>query len=229
MCPWMHHVQSTSRLPASLLNSWHNIMLWHTDVTSDITNHAHAAGHMTIWYKSGLHMVWVGPFTQDIQVVGSLKAHAGSNTSGASSWLEPTSLNCTSHTNLCFCHAHAVHHMCLSILEKPRSAAHSSISTPSTGLQCLLIGARVHLVWLELQVVTCGHQHAPMSTVHHNYWHPWVGANWNHTAQNVSLSPSQMQPESSSMATEKWVGSNALPHQWVYQWFVTLMHSWHST
>ena len=108
-----------------------------------------------MWYAGSL----TGSSTQDIRAVGSLEAHAGSNASGMSSWLEPTSFNCTQHVNLCFCHAHAVHHTCLSVPEKAGSAAHSSTSTTSTELQRLSVGAQVHLVWLELQVVTCDHHH----------------------------------------------------------------------
>ena len=86
-------------------------------------------------------MAGVVSFTPDIQAVGSLEACAGSNAFGASSWLEPTSFNCTSHVNLCFCCTHAVCHMCLSIPEKPGSATRSSTSTASAGLQYLLVGA----------------------------------------------------------------------------------------
>ena len=125
------------------------------------------AGHLTIWYKRGLHLVWVGSFTQDIRAVGSLEACTGSDASGASLWLEPTSFNCTSCINLCFCCTRAVHHTCLSIPDKPGSATHSSTSTASAGLQHLLVGARAHLVWLELQVVMCDHCHMPMSSTHH--------------------------------------------------------------
>ena len=153
----------------SLLNSWCNVILQCSDVTCDITNHAHVAGHMTIWYKRGLHMVWVGSFTQDIRVVRSLEAHAGSDTSGTSSWLEPTSFNCTLCVNLCFCHVCAVHHAHLSVPEKPGSATHSTTSTTSAGLQHLLVGAWVHLVWLELWVVMCGHCHVPTSSAQHIY------------------------------------------------------------
>ena len=44
---------------------------------------------------------------------------------------------------------HMSHHMCLSIPEKPGSAAHST-STTSAGLLCLLVGALEHFVWQEL-------------------------------------------------------------------------------
>ena len=108
-----------------------------------------------MWYGGSL----TGSSTQDIQVVGSLEAHTGSDVSGVSSWLEPTSFSSTQHVNLCFCHAHAVHHTHLSVPEKAGSAAHSSTSTTSTELQCHSVGAQVHLVWLELQVVTCDHHH----------------------------------------------------------------------
>ena len=127
-----------------ITSSYNIVMSLVTSVT------AHVVGHVTNWYKMGLHMVWVGSFTQDIRAVGLLKACTGSDASGASSWLEPTSFNCISHVNLCFCCMHAACHMCLSIPEKPRSATHSSTSTTSAGLQCLSVGAQVHLVWLEL-------------------------------------------------------------------------------
>ena len=97
--------------------------------------------------------------------------------------------NCTLHINLCFWHVHVVHHTCLSIPEKPGSATRSSTSTTSTGLQCLSVGAQVHLVCLELQVIACDRCHKPMCSAHHNYWHSWVGANWSCTARDMSLSP----------------------------------------
>ena len=31
-------------------------------------------------------------------------------------------------------------------------------------------------------------------SAHHNYWHPWVGASWSHTAQNVNVSSSWLHP-----------------------------------
>ena len=112
-------------------------------------------------------MVWAGSFTRDIRAVGSLEACAGSDTSGVALWLEPTSFNCTQCVNLCFCHACAVHCMYLSIPEKPGSAAHPSTCTASAGLQRLLVGVRVHLVWLEPQVIVCDRRHMPTSSVHH--------------------------------------------------------------
>ena len=84
------------------------------------------------------------------------------------------------------------HYVCLSIPEKPGSAAHSSTSTTSTGLLHLSVGALVHLVWQELRADACGCCHPSMSIAHHNYWHPWVGANWSHTAQNMSMSLPQL-------------------------------------
>ena len=75
-------------------------------------------------------MVLAGSFTQDIRAVGSLEACAVSNASGASSWLEPTSFDCTQHVNLCFCHAHAVHCMRSSIPEKPGVPLTSQLVPP---------------------------------------------------------------------------------------------------
>ena len=127
---------------------------------------------MTNWYKRGLQVVWglhSGSFTQEIRVIGSLKALTSSDVSGASSWLEPTSFNCTQCVNLCFCHVRAVCHTHLSIPEKPGSATHSSTSNTSAGLQHLSVGARVHLVWLDLQVIVCDCHYAPTSSVYHMY------------------------------------------------------------
>ena len=45
-------------------------------------------------------------------------------------------------------HIHAGGHA-LSIPAKPRSATHLPTSTTSTGLQHLLVGALVHLVWFR--------------------------------------------------------------------------------
>ena len=77
----------------------------------------------------------------------------------------------------------------------------------------LSVGAPVHLVWIELWSIVCGLCHMPSLSAHHNYWHPWVGANWSCAAQNVSLRLPQLQPESSSVVVVKWVGSNPLSYQ----------------
>ena len=168
LCFWlcfikMHHDMSSNASHSRCITA-SCVILWHSDVTSDITNHAHVAGHVTIWYKRGLHVVWGCSLIQDIWAVGSLEACTDSNASGAS-------FNCTSHINLCYCRMHAVHCTCLGIPEKPRSATHSSTSTASAGLQCLLVGARVHMVWLELQVIPCGLCHMTMSSTHYMYIH----------------------------------------------------------
>ena len=126
----------------------------------------------------------------------------------------------------CVFTARMSHNMRLSIPEKPGSAAHSSTSTASAELLHLLVGALVHLVLQELPANVCGCCHPSMSTTHHKYWHPWVGTNWSHAAQNTRVSLPRLWPESSSVAMEKWVGSNALLYQWVYQWSETLMCSW---
>ena len=57
----------------------------------------------------------------------------------------------------------------LSILEKPGSATHTSTSTTSAGLLCLLVGALVHLVWQELRADACGCHHPSTSVAHHIY------------------------------------------------------------
>ena len=61
--------------------------------------------------------------------------------------------------------------MCLSIPEKPGSAAHSSTSTASTGLLCLSVGALVHFVWQELRADVCGCCHPSTSATHHTSQH----------------------------------------------------------
>ena len=68
-----------------------------------------------------------------------------------------------------------------------------------------------------------------MFSAHHNYWHPWVGANWSCAAWITNVSSAMLQPESSSVAVETKKGSNVLLYQGVYLWFETLWHSWHST
>ena len=40
--------------------------------------------------------------------------------------------------------------------------------------------------------------------VHDNSWHPWVGANSQHTAQTMGKGPPQLQPESSSVDCENF-------------------------
>ena len=42
-------------------------------------------------------MVGGGSVTQDLQEVGLLEVHTGSDVSGASLWLEPTIFNCIEH------------------------------------------------------------------------------------------------------------------------------------
>ena len=54
-----------------LWNSQHNVALQHCDIMSDITNHAHVAGHVTYHYKrvcpcyrlvlSPKTLEWLGP------------------------------------------------------------------------------------------------------------------------------------------------------------------------
>ena len=71
--------------------------------------------------------------------------------SGASLPWEPTSFNCNQHVSLSQYH--------------PR-AADLPASTASTGLQCLLVGAQVHLVWFsELRVIP----HGPTTHPHFSY------------------------------------------------------------
>ena len=57
----------------------HNIISGHDDVTNDVIMCAHAACHMTFWYKSGRTQWEVGSFTQDFREIGPLEAHAGSS------------------------------------------------------------------------------------------------------------------------------------------------------
>ena len=98
----------------------------------------------------------------------------------------------------------------LSISVKPGSATHFPTSTTSARLQHLLVGAHVHLFCLELQVIMCGCRHSPTFSIHDNYWHPWVGTDVSHAAQNASGSSPWLQPKSLSAAVETREGINAL-------------------
>ena len=70
----------------------------------------------------------------------------------------------------------------LSISVKPRSAAHFSTSTISTGLQCFSVGALVHLVWFR--------------AVSHHVW-PLPHVNVSCTSQLLaSLGGCQLEPRS---------------------------------
>ena len=70
-----------------------NVISRCVDVINDVITHAHAAGHMTFWYKKGRTQRGVGS-AQDLQEVGLLKVCIGSDASGASLQLEPTAFNC---------------------------------------------------------------------------------------------------------------------------------------
>ena len=115
----------------------------------------------------------------------------------------------------------------LSISVKPRSATHFPTSTTSTGLQCLLVSACVHLAWFR--------------AVSHHLW-PLPCVNIFHASRFlVSLGGHQLEPcspkcehkfasvvtESSSVAMEMREGSNVLSYQWVYLWFEMPACSWH--
>ena len=71
-----------------------NIISQCDDIINDVITHEHAAGHLTFWYKRGHTWRGVGSVTRDLQEVGLLEVHIGSDTSGASLQLEPTSFNC---------------------------------------------------------------------------------------------------------------------------------------
>ena len=90
-----------------------------------------------------LHTVGGGSVTRDLQEVGLLEAHTASNGSGASLQLELTIFNCIEHFSGVLSAVHVLIHV-LKFPEKPRSATHSSTSTTSTGLLCLLVGVHVH-------------------------------------------------------------------------------------
>ena len=89
----------------------------------------------------------------------------GSDASGASLWLEPTSFNCFWCINLCFCHTHVLLHM------------HRSPGVPLTPQLVPLpqdcctfrLVALVHLVWQELRAEVCGCRHPSTSATHHKY------------------------------------------------------------
>ena len=57
---------------------------------------------------------------------------------------------------------------------RPRSAALLPVSTASTGLLHLLVGAQVHHVRSDtVNVAAAAHASFPVCD---NSWHPWVGA-----------------------------------------------------
>ena len=59
------------------------------------------AGHVIFWYKWVCTWRGDGSVTQDLQEVGLLEAHTGSDVSGAFLQLEPTAFNCIKHVHLC--------------------------------------------------------------------------------------------------------------------------------
>ena len=65
----------------------------------------------------------------------------------------------------------------LGISMRPGSATPLPVSTTSTGLLCLLVGAHVHCGKSATEVeCVATTMHIP-HLVHDNSWHPWVGAN----------------------------------------------------
>ena len=65
----------------------------------------------------------------------------------------------------------------LGISMRPGSAASLPDSTASTGLQCLLVGARVHHGRSDIEVDHVATTMCISHSVCDNSWHPWVGAN----------------------------------------------------
>ena len=141
--------------------------------------------------------------------------------------LPSTAHNVSALVNIVYIHASG---RALSISAKPRSAAHFPISMASTELQCLSVGARVHLVWFRaasrhvwsLPCINIFHASQLLASL--------GGCQYcSHAAQNLSLISPQLQPKSSSAAVEMREGSNSFSYQWVYLWFEMFAHSWHGT
>ena len=65
----------------------------------------------------------------------------------------------------------------LSISTRPRSATPLPVSTTSTGLLCLLVGAHVHHGRSDTEVERMATTVRILHSVHDNSWCPWVGAN----------------------------------------------------
>ena len=65
----------------------------------------------------------------------------------------------------------------LGISTRPGSAASLPDSTTSTGLLCLLVGARVHCGRSDIKVDHVATTMHILHSVHDNYWCPWVGTN----------------------------------------------------
>ena len=128
MCWWcavfdMHH--------QNLMLLLCNVILQSDDIINDIITHAHVAGHITFWYKRDCTWQGVGSVTWDLQEVELLEACTGSDTSGESLWLEPTTFNCIKCIPLCVIPLLVFWYS--SVRGKPGSATHSSTSTASAG------------------------------------------------------------------------------------------------
>ena len=65
----------------------------------------------------------------------------------------------------------------LGISTRPGSAASLPDSTASTGLQCLLVGARVHHGRSDIELDHMATTVRISHLVHDNSWCPWVGTN----------------------------------------------------
>ena len=60
---------------------------------------------------------------------------------------------------------------------RPGSATPLPVSTTSTGLLCLLVGAHVHHGRSDTEAECVATTVHILQLVHDNSWHPWVGAN----------------------------------------------------
>ena len=120
---------------------------------NDVTSNACVVGHMTYHYKRACMHYRLVLSPRDIQVVRYSKhmqvlmhlvhPHHGS-------LLPSTVHNALALVNII--HAHTAG-CALSISAKPESVTHFPTSTTSAGLQCLLVGAPMYLVWFR--AVSC--------------------------------------------------------------------------
>ena len=87
----------------------------------------------------------------------------------------------------------------LGISTRPGSVASLPVSTASTGLLCLSVGACVHRCRSVTEVEHVAATAHISHSVRDNSWHPWVGAGWWHAAQIVGEDSPRLWPESSSV------------------------------
>ena len=133
---------------------------------------------MSKWYKRGPHgCTWYGSFTQVLPPETFEQLDHSKHTQVVMHLVSPHDWSLL--PSAVFDVSSLVFAMCM------HSVTHAQVFQRSPGVlltiqlvplpqdcQYLSVGAQVHLVWIELRTITCGHRHAPTSSVHHTYIHP---------------------------------------------------------